>query len=57
MKRQTQIYLLLKSAHRRVEINSEEITFKNKNIGRLLINNKYPFALFKLENKKFDFDI
>jgi len=39
------------------QINSEEITFKNKNIGRLLINNKYPFALFKLENKKFDFDI
>ena len=39
------------------QINSEEITFKNKNIGKLLINNKYPFALFKLENKKFDFDI
>ena len=39
------------------QINTEEITFKNKNIGRLLINNKYPFALFKLENKKFDFDI
>ena len=39
------------------QINSEEITFKNKNIGRLLINNKYPFALLKLENKKFDFDI
>ena len=39
------------------QINSEEITFKNKNIGRLIINNKYPFALFKLENKKFDFDI
>ena len=39
------------------QINSEEITFQNKNIGRLLINNKYPFALLKLENKKFDFDI
>ena len=39
------------------QINSEEISFQNKNIGRLLINNKYPFALFKLENKKFDFDI
>ena len=39
------------------QINSEEITFKNKNIGRLIIKNKYPFALFKLENKKFDFDI
>ena len=39
------------------QINSEEITFKNKNIGKMLINNKYPFALLKLENKKFDFDI
>ena len=39
------------------QINSEEITFKNKNIGRLLINNKYSFALLKLENKKFNFDI
>tara|TARA_Y100000816_G_scaffold66200_1_gene43967 strand:+ start:246 stop:1127 length:882 start_codon:yes stop_codon:yes gene_type:complete len=38
------------------ELNSEEITFKNKNIGKLLINNKYPFALLKLENKKFNFD-
>ena len=39
------------------EINSEEITFENKNIGKLLINNKNPFALLKLENKKFNFDI
>ncbi len=39
------------------QINSEEITFKNKNIGKLLINNKYPFALLKLENKKFDFNV
>ncbi len=39
------------------EINSEEIYFKNKNIGKLIINNKNPFALFKLENKKFNFDI
>ena len=39
------------------ELNSEEITFENKNIGKLLINNKNPFALLKLENKKFNFDI
>ncbi len=38
------------------ELNGEEITFENKNIGKLLINNKYPFALLKLENKKFNFD-
>ena len=39
------------------QINSEEITFENKNIGRLLINNKNPFALLKLDNKKFNFEI
>ena len=39
------------------QINSEEITFENKNIGRLLINNKNPFALLKLDNKKFNFGI
>ena len=38
------------------ELNSEEITFENKNIGKLLINNKNPFALLKLQNKKFNFD-
>ena len=38
------------------ELNGEEITFENKNIGKLLINNKNPFALLKLENKKFNFD-
>ena len=38
------------------ELNSEEITIENKNIGKLLINNKNPFALLKLENKKFNFD-
>ena len=38
------------------EINSEEITCENKNVGKLLINNKNPFALLKLENKKFNFD-
>ena len=38
------------------EINSEEITSENKNIGKLLINNKNPFGLLKLENKNFNFD-
>ena len=38
------------------QITSDEITFDNKNIGKLLINNKNPFALLKLENKKFNFD-
>ena len=37
------------------DLNSEEITSENKNIGKLLINNKNPFALLKLENKKFSF--
>ena len=39
------------------ESNSCKITLKNKNIGKMLINNKYPFAVLKLENKNFDFDI
>ena len=39
------------------ELNSEEITLENKNIGKLLINGENPFALLKLENKKFDFDL
>ena len=38
------------------EITSDEITSDNKNIGKLLINNDNPFALLKLENKKFNFD-
>ena len=38
------------------DLNSEEITCGNKNIGKLLINNKNPFALLKLENKKFNFE-
>ena len=38
------------------EINSEEITCEEKNIGKLLINNKNPFALIKLEDKSFNFD-
>ena len=39
------------------ELNSEEITLENKNIGKLLINSENPFALIKLENKKFNFDL
>ncbi len=39
------------------ELNSEEITLENKNIGKLLIKSENPFALLKLENKKFDFDL
>ena len=39
------------------DLNSEKITFENKDIGKLLINNKNPFALLKLENKKFNFDL
>ena len=39
------------------ELNSEEITFEDKNVGKLLINGKNPFALLKLENKKFNFDV
>ena len=38
------------------EINSDEITYENKNLGKLLINNKNPFALLKLEDKSFNFD-
>ena len=38
------------------EINSEEITCEEKNIGKLLINNNNPFALLKLEDKSFNFD-
>ncbi len=38
------------------EIKSDEITDENKNIGKLLINNKNPFALLKLEDKSFNFD-
>ena len=38
------------------KINSDEITSENKNLGKLLINNKNPFALLKLEDKSFNFD-
>jgi len=38
------------------KINSEEIFFKEKEIGKLLINNKNPFALIKIQNDQFDFE-
>ena len=38
------------------KINSEEIFFKEKEIGKLLINNKNPFALIKTQNDQFNFE-
>ncbi len=38
------------------KINSEEIILKDKEIGKLLINNQNPFALIKFQNNKFNFD-
>ena len=37
-------------------ITGDDITVENKNVGKLLINNKNPFALIKLVNKNFDFE-
>ncbi len=38
------------------KINSEEIILKDKEIGKLLINNQNPFALIKFQNNNFNFD-
>ena len=38
------------------EINKDEITSNNKIVGKILIKNKNPFALIKLENNNFDFE-
>ncbi len=38
------------------KITSEEIFFKEKEIGKLLINNKNPFALIKIQNDQFEFE-
>ncbi len=38
------------------KITSEEIFFREKEIGKLLINNKNPFALIKIHNGQFDFE-
>ena len=37
-------------------IDSNEIFFKEKEIGKLLIKNKNPFALIKIENDQFNFE-
>ena len=37
------------------KINSNEITYENKEIGKLLINNQNPFALIKFNSENFNF--
>ena len=38
------------------KINAEEITYENKEIGKLLINNQNPFALIKFQSENFNFE-
>tara|TARA_B100001029_G_scaffold172810_1_gene170966 strand:- start:172 stop:1053 length:882 start_codon:yes stop_codon:yes gene_type:complete len=38
------------------KISSDKITFEDKEIGRLLINNQNPFALIKFQSNNFSFD-
>ena len=38
------------------KINSEEIFLEDKEVGKLLINNKNPFALIKIQNNLLDFE-
>ena len=38
------------------QINSNEITYKNKEVGKLLINNQNPFGLIKFKSENFNFD-
>ena len=38
------------------EINSNEITYENKEVGKLLINNQNPFALIKFNSENFNFE-
>ena len=38
------------------KINTEEITYEDKEIGKLLINNQNPFALIKFQNENFNFE-
>jgi len=38
------------------KIKSEKITFENKEIGKLLINNQNPFGLIKFQSENFNFD-
>ncbi len=37
-------------------LNSEQIILENKEIGKILINNRNPFALIKYQIKDFDFE-
>ena len=37
-------------------INSEKIISKDKEIGKILINNQNPFALIKYQNEDFNFE-
>ena len=38
------------------KINAEEITYEDKEIGKLLINNQNPFALIKFQSENFNFE-
>ena len=37
-------------------INSEKIFLEDKEVGKILINNKNPFALIKYQNENFNFE-
>ena len=37
-------------------IESESISINNKEIGKILIKNKNPFAIIKINDQNFDFD-
>ena len=36
--------------------NDNTITFENKELGKILINDKYPYAILKYKEQKFDYD-
>ena len=38
------------------KIEDEIITFENKEVGKVIINNKYPFGLIKTNNENFSFE-
>ncbi len=38
------------------KINSDEITYESKVVGKLLINNQNPFALIKFKDENFNFE-
>ena len=37
-------------------IESDSISINNKEIGKILIKNKNPFAIIKINDQNFDFD-